>query len=286
MESLKIYNRPPLKNPRMVLGFSGWMDGGNVSTGTISYLKHKLNTKRFAEIDAQPFYLFNFPGAMLETAQFRPDTHIKDGLLADFKYPLNEFFYDEKSNIILFSGKEPNILWNAYADCIFEIAREFEVKKMCFAGSVAGMIPHSRRVRISGYFSDKRQKEKMSPYNIRLSNYRGPASITTLITKLATERNIEMTNFVAEIPMYIQTQNPKGIKAVIERIAHLLDINIDLSDLSKEINNFEKRIDKLVQQQPQLFDQIKKLEKNYDKEYLEEKDGFEEWLKQHGIDKL
>ena len=42
----------------------------------------------------------------------------------------------------------------------------------------------------------------------------------------------------------------------------------------------------LVQKQPLLAARIKKLEENYDKEYFEEKGGFEEWLKRHGIDKL
>jgi len=286
MDKLKIYTHPQLKNPKMVLGFSGWMDGGNVSTGTITYLHYKLDAHKFAEIDAQPFYLFNFPGGMQETAQFRPNTQIKDGLITDFNYPINEFYYDEKNNLLLFSGKEPNILWNEYADCIFEVANKFKVEKMVFAGSVAGMIPHSRRVRVSSYFSSNRKKTEKNPYDIRLSNYHGPASITTLLTKLASERDIEMTNFVAEIPMYIQSQNPKGIKAVIDRIGLLLNIKIDLSDLTREITYFEKKIDKLIRKQPQLLEQIKKLEDNYDKEFLDEKGGFEEWLKEHGIDKL
>ena len=126
----------------------------------------------------------------------------------------------------------------------------------------------------------------MNQHDIRLSNYQGPASITTLLTQIASKKNIEMTNFVAEIPMYIQTQNPKAIKAVIEKIVQVLKIEIDLSDLSREIGHFEKRIDNLLRQQPQLFEQVKNMEKNYDKEYFEEKGGFEEWLKQHGIDKL
>ena len=59
-----------------------------------------------------------------------------------------------------------------------------------------------------------------------------------------------------------------------------------MSDLSLESTNFEKRIDKLVRQQPPLGEQIRKLEENYDKEFFEENGGFEEWLKRHGIDKL
>jgi len=286
MESLKIYSKPKLKNPCMVIGFSGWMDGGDVSTGTIQYLRFKLQAKKFAEIHPQKFYLFNFPGVMLETAQFRPYTKIKDGLITDFQYPQNEFFYDEKNNLILFSGKEPNINWDEYTNCIFKIAQEFGVKKIYFVGSVAGPIPHTRGIRISCSVSGEKQKAELKESGIRFSNYQGPASLTTLLTKLSPEKGIEMTNFVAEIPVYVQTRNPKGIKAVTEKLVQLLKIDIDLIDLSVKSTHFEKRIDGLVHKQPLLAAQIKKLEENYDKEYFEEKGGFEEWLKQHGIDKL
>jgi len=286
MESLRIYSKPKLKNPCMVIGFSGWMDGGDVSTGTIQYLSFKLQVKKFAEINAQKFYLFNFPGAMLETAQFRPYTKIQDGLITDFQYPQNEFFYDEKNNLILFSGKEPNINWDEYTNCIFKIAQEFGVKKIYFVGSVAGPTPHTRGIRISCSVSGEKQKAELKESGIRFSNYQGPASLTTLLTKLSPEKGIEMTNFVAEIPAYVQTRNPKGIKAVTKNLVQLLKIDIDLTDLSVKSTHFEKRIDGLVHKQPLLAAQIKKLEENYDKEYFEEKGGFEEWLKRHGIDKL
>lgn len=286
IESLKFYNKPPLKNPRMILGFSGWMDGGDVSTGTIQYFRFKLQAEKFAEINTQKYYLLNFPGAMLETAQFRPYTRIKDGLIIDFEFPQNEFFYEKKNNLILFSGKEPNIHWKDYANCILQLAEELGVKEIYFVGSVAGPTPHTRGVRISCSVSSEKQKIELKENGIRFTNYEGPASITTLLTKLSLEKGIEMTNFIAEIPIYIQTRNPKAIKAIIEKVVQLLKIDLDLTDLAVKSTHFEKRIDGLIHKQPLLATQIKKLEENYDKEFFEEKGGFEEWLKQHGINKL
>jgi len=39
----------------LVLAFSGWMDGGDVSTGTVSRLVHLLDARAIAEIDPEPF---------------------------------------------------------------------------------------------------------------------------------------------------------------------------------------------------------------------------------------
>ncbi|GAB4115351.1 MAG: hypothetical protein Kow00103_10020 [Candidatus Caldatribacteriota bacterium] len=286
MENITIYHEPSLKDPSMIIGFSGWMDGGEVSTGTIQYLRFILQAKKFAQIEPQKFYLFNFPGAMIEAAQFRPYTKIHEGLIVEFQYPQNEFFYDEKNNLILFSGKEPNLNWDEYTNCFFALGEKLEVKNIYFVGSVAGPVPHTRAVRLFCSTSNQQQKTRLQELGFRFSNYEGPASITTLLARRAEEKRITMTNLVAEIPIYIQTRNPKAIKAVIEKLNQLINMDINLIDLSVKSSHFEKKIDELVRQQPLLAAQIKKLEENYDQEFFEERGGFEEWLKKHGIDKL
>ena len=77
-DKLEICKRPKLSNPRLLLGFSGWMDGGDVSTGTIKCFIDKLDAQRFAEIDPTGFYIYSFPGTMEITALFRPHTQIKE----------------------------------------------------------------------------------------------------------------------------------------------------------------------------------------------------------------
>lgn len=286
MKSLITYGKPSFKTPRMVLGFSGWMDGGEISTGAVKYLRDKLKARKFAEIDPKKFYIFNLPGTMEEVTRFRPYAQIKNGILADFQYPENRFFYDEKSDLILFSGKEPNIRWNEYAHCILQLGEEFGVREMYFIGSVAGPTPHTREPRISCSVSSKEQKAKLKAYDVKFTNYKGPASITTLLTKLSKDKGVEMVSFVAEIPMYIQTKNPKGIEAIARRLTKLLDIDIDLNDLYKMSNEFEKSINNAVAGQPKLAGLIRKLEKDYDKEFFDQKEDFEKWLRQQGIEKL
>ena len=79
-DKLNIYKKPKLRNARLLLGFSGWMDGGEVSTGTVKCLIDKLDAWRFAEIEPKGFYIYSFPGSMEITSLFRPHTRIKNGL--------------------------------------------------------------------------------------------------------------------------------------------------------------------------------------------------------------
>lgn len=42
MDDLTIHQHPELDDPVLLMGLSGWMDGGNVSTGTIAYLQDRV----------------------------------------------------------------------------------------------------------------------------------------------------------------------------------------------------------------------------------------------------
>jgi hypothetical protein len=42
----------------MVMGFSGWMDGGEVSTGSVKRLIKTLGAEKIAEISPEPLYIY------------------------------------------------------------------------------------------------------------------------------------------------------------------------------------------------------------------------------------
>src|SRR5689334_23816479 len=89
---LRVGRCPALPDATLVLAFTGWMDGGDVSTGTVRRLVDLLEARRFAEIDPEPFYILNFPGSMELTALFRPHIEIEDGLIKALDMPANTFY--------------------------------------------------------------------------------------------------------------------------------------------------------------------------------------------------
>src|SRR5882724_1346149 len=123
-EHLRLSRQPVLENATLVLALSGWMDGGEVSTGTVRRLVDLLDAKAFAEIDPDPFYLYSFPGSMEIAAIFRPHIKIEDGLVVAHEMPSNIFFDHTPGNLVFFVGKEPNLHWRAFGDCVLELARK------------------------------------------------------------------------------------------------------------------------------------------------------------------
>jgi proteasome assembly chaperone (PAC2) family protein len=283
-DKLRIYDKPELADPRILLGFSGWMDGGDVSTGSVKCLIEKLGARRFAEIEPEGFYIYSFPGSMEMTAFFRPHTKIEDGLIRSFEVPKNEFFYDDKNNLILFLGKEPNLQWAEFADCVFSLCSQFDINTMYFIGSVAGLVPHTREPRLLCSVSEAKLKEAFASYGVKFANYEGPASFITSLTSGAGKHGLSMASLVATIPAYVQGNNPKCIESVTRRLAGILGLQIDLDDLRNLSDEFEKKLSEVVQEQDELAGNIQKLEADYDNETFDSEMGdLKEWLQQKGI---
>jgi proteasome assembly chaperone (PAC2) family protein len=283
-DKLKILKRPNSRNPRLLLGLSGWMDGGNVSTGTVQYLIEKLSGEKFAEIEPEAFYIYNLPGSMEITTLFRPHAMIQDGLVKSFEVPANEFFYSENSELILFLGKEPNLQWAEFAECVFSLCKEFGVKEIYFIGSISGLVPHTREPWLFCSVSDEKIKGTLQNSGVKFTNYEGPASFITYLMTNCNAQNITMASIVATTPAYIHGRNPKCIEAVVRRLCGILQVHIDHEDMMLISDEFEKRLTEAVQEQPELASIINKLEEDYDNEIFDNEMGdLKTWLQQQGI---
>lgn len=283
-DKLRIYEALPFEKPRLVVGFSGWMDGGNVSTGTIRVLARKLGARRFAEILPEGFYIYSFPGAMEITSLFRPHCRIQAGLVRTFDLPENVFFGAPASDLILFLGKEPNLAWQDYADCLFELCTELGVTSVYFIGSVSGLVPHTRDPHLFCSVSDAELKPVFEQYGIRFSDYEGPASIVTYLTAEARHRGIEMVSLMATVPAYVQGNNPKCIDAVVRRLAGILQLDLHLDDLRTAADDFERKLTEVVDEEPELAESVVKLEQDYDNDiFNNEMTDLKAWLHHKGI---
>ncbi len=184
----------------------------------------------------------------------------------------------------MFLGKEPNLQWDEFAECIFSVCAEFGVKLIYFIGSVAGLVPHTREPRLFCSVSDAELKETFQHYGVKFTNYEGPASIVTYLTASCSKRDLSMVSLVATIPAYVQGNNPKCIEAVTRRVAGMLDLKIDLDALATISDEFERKLGDIVQEQPELASNIHKLEEDYDNDIFNNEMGdLKKWLEQQGI---
>ncbi len=259
---------PTLDQATLVLAFSGWMDGGDVSTGTVERLVHLVGADPFAEIDPEPFYIYNFPGSMEMTALFRPHIKIEDGLTTTVEMPSNTFYSHESANLVLFVGKEPHLRWRMFGECIFDLARKVGIRRILFVGSFGGAVPHTREPRLYVTCSDAQLLPEMEQYGLRRTGYEGPGSFTSYLMTQASSADLEMVSLVAEIPGYLQGTNPTSIAAVTRRLAKILKLPLDVDSLRTASTEWELQVSSAVEENHELAETVHKLETEYDDDLL------------------
>lgn len=281
---LTIFDEPPLASPRLVLGFSGWMDGGEVSTGAIAFLNDKLNARPFAEIEPEDFYLYAPPDGYEDALALRPTVILDEGLLEDFEEPVARFTHDAKNNLILFSGREPNLQWRRFSDCLFQVVERYGVEQIYFVGSVAGAVPHTRRPRMFGAITDPDLRNQMEQLGLRPSNYEGPASFVSFVMREAALRHVPMLGIVAEIPAYVEGHNARCIETAVRTLSEALDLTVDVSPLSMRADSFEKKLNDMVEQRDDLAAVVRRMEAEYDRVATDDHlDELGEWFRKQGI---
>lgn len=270
LDALKVLDCPKLKDGTLVLSFSGWMDGGDVSTGTVQRLVDLLEAPEVATIDPEPFYIYNFPGSMEVTALFRPHIEIEDGLIKTFDLPSNSFYCAKESKLVLFVGKEPNLQWRSFAKCLFHYAHEVGIARILFVGSFGGAVPHTREPRLYVTSSSAEALPEMEKYGLRRTEYEGPGSFTSYLMTQAKDQQLEMHSIVAEIPGYLQGTNPMSIEAVTRRLAKILQLPLDLDSLRSVSTEWELEVSSAIEDNEELSEQVRKLEDEYDNDLLEQ----------------
>ena len=272
---LHIDRIPALKDATLVLAFTGWMDGGDVSTGTVKRLVDLVGARPFAEIDSEPFYIFNIPGSMEVAALFRPPIEIEDGLVKSLDMPSNKFYCHPPANLALFIGQEPNLRWQTFGTLVLSMARRIGVRRILFVGSFGGSVPHTRQPRLFITCSDERLLPEMEKYGVRRTGYSGPGSFSSyLMTRVAAE-GLEMVSLVAEIPGYLQGTNPSSIEAVTRRLAKILKLPLDLDSLRSASTEWELQVSTIVEQDEDLIATVRQLEEAYDNELLQSDEELE-----------
>jgi proteasome assembly chaperone (PAC2) family protein len=205
-------------------------------------------------------------------ALFRPEVKYAHGVIESFDLPENEFYCDPERKLVLFLGKEPNLRWRDFADCLFELANRTGVTRLFFVGSFGGNVPHTREPRLYASISDESLRDGLKNFGVGFTDYEGPASFATYLLKHAASRGLQMVSFAAEIPAYLQGVNPTSIEAVTRRLNNILGLHVDLAPMRMVSDEWEANVTAIVREDKKLARQIQKLEEEYDRDLVERSD--------------
>jgi len=271
-DSLIIQETPDLVNPYIFIGYRGWLNAGEIATGSIDYLRGKLQARKFAFIDSRNFYIGQVPG--FDPGQvMRPSAVVEGGLIKSLEEPVNEFFYWKsggENDLILFSGFEPNVAWPEYTSAVLEIAKRFQACRIYVLGGVFDQVPHTRETTVYAVLSRPEMKSEFKSFP--LLNYKGPSSFSTLLVHHAGREGMDAASVVARVPPYIQTFNAKIACEFLKKVLDHTSLKIDLSDLKKSGEAMNKLMENDFRQNMDALVQLRQLEQMYDDSLVQEYD--------------
>lgn len=265
MECVVFYQRPSLRDPYLVLGFSGWPDAGAVSSRTLNYLIEKLDAVKFAQLEAEEFYYF---------PSLRPLIAVEGGEIRGYSFPSNDIFFWQSDlaphDLILFRGIEPHLRWWKFVNCILDLAEEFNVRRLFTIGGTYDQIPHTREPKVSALTSHPQLLKELKLYNVNFTTYYGPSSIHSALLLACRQRGIEGISLWGHAPYYIQQPNPRVCHSILLRLLPMLGIDIELNDLMVEAASLDAQVNKALSENQELLAYLKKLEEWYARQEAQE----------------
>jgi len=260
MDHLIVDEVPELRSPIMVVSFSGWPDAQEAATGAIKHLAKQLNTRKFASIDAEEFYVFT---------RTRPHVGNNDFGEREVIWPTNDFSYWQDDtggrDILLFTGVEPQLKWKTYASTIVDVAIQHNVEMVIVLGSLLDGIPHTRAPRITGSANVNDVEELMEQDALQPSGYQGPTGITSALMEECAKSGIKYSSLWGHAPHYLQTSpNPRVSMALVKQIARVLGLDINLADLEESCGPYDRRVLRTMATDVEAVTYIQGLEDKYD----------------------
>ncbi len=255
--------RPALERPVLVTAFRGWNDGGQGATLAGGYLARLWDAERFADIDPEGFMDFQAT---------RPHVSLEEGLTRRIEWPENAFYHarvpDAGRDIVLLLGVEPNLRWRTFCGLVLDLARDLGVELVVTLGSLLADVPHTRAAPVTGTATDSQLVESLG---LQHSRYEGPTGIVGILQDACRRTNMPAASLWAAVPHYVSlAPSPRAARALCDRLATLLAIPIDTSELAEAEETYAEQVTEAVATDAETAAYVEELERRTDELDLEE----------------
>jgi len=257
MSELHFESRPVLERPVMVAAFRGWNDGGQGASLAGAYLARAWAAQEFASIDPENFYDFQAT---------RPTVSLVDGVTRQVDWPENTFMHaplpGAGRDAIIMLGVEPNLRWRTFSELVTGVAGEFGVELVITLGSLLADVPHTRPAPVTGSASDP---QLIAELGLQASRYEGPTGMVGVLHDACEQAGLKSASLWAAVPHYVSlTPSPRAAKALVDRLAELLDADLDTTELDEAADSYAAQVSEAVASDEETAAYVQELERRVD----------------------
>jgi proteasome assembly chaperone (PAC2) family protein len=270
---MEIHQIPLLREPIMILAFSGWNDAAEAASGAVEHLLSGWRDKNddvlpelIANVESEDFYDFqvNRPVVTIDESQIRsitwPSTQVFGMMIPSMK-----------RDLVIVTGVEPSMRWKSFSSDLLDLADDLEVSLVVSLGSLLADTPHTRPISVTGTGAHPSIAHRLG---VSVSKYEGPTGILGIIQDGCMRRGIDAISLWAAVPHYASNApSPKATLSLINTLEEFLDIKIPLSDLPEKADAWEREVNDLAAEDSEIAEYVKALEESKDAAELPDVSG-------------
>ncbi len=248
-----------LRKPVVVMAFEGWNDASDSATNVVNHLGVTYDADVVFEVDGEDYYDFQVN---------RPRVGGDGEGDREIEWPCVQVAVAElpDRDVVLVSGPEPNLRWRGFSQAIVSVLRSVKPTMVVLLGAMLTDSPHSRPLPVTGTANDA---ELATRLGLEPSNYEGPTGIVGVVSDAVRRAGMPVVSLWAQVPHYVSDPpNPKATLALLVRIEDLLDMPLELGELPADAQAWERGVDELASEDPDVAEYIGRLEAAQDEEEL------------------
>lgn len=268
----------------MLAAFEGWNDAGDAASDALKYLSKLWAARKVARIEADEYYDFQFTRPVIRR-NAAGDRKVKwpTTRLSRIELP------GQPIDVVFVHGIEPSYKWRAYTRELLQHAEDLSVDCLILVGALLADVPHSRPIPATSSSDDSVFRQRL---NLDAPQYEGPIGIVGVLAEAAAQRELPVLSLWAAVPHYVaQSPSPKAQLALLHRIEELLQVPFETADISEEADAWERGVNELATEDPEIAAYVQQLEEAKDTADLPEATGesiareFERYLRRRGNEK-
>ena len=247
---------PDLKDPILIVMLSGWIDASGAASSAMAHIINESAARSLIEFDADTFIDFRAR---------RPFMELREGVNTRIAWNLPEMQVGTDNNerdVLLLTGPEPDIAWNAFAEAVAGLAKQLNVTKCIGLGAYPFGAPHTRSVGLTATSPDPSIIDRLT---LSKNSLDAPAGVEAIIEHAMHRIGIPAFCLWAQIPHYVSSMAyPAASAALIEALCLETGLSYDTASLRQEAGVQRERLDQLVSNNPDHAEMLSKLEEAYD----------------------
>ncbi|MCS4484248.1 PAC2 family protein [Gleimia sp. 6138-11-ORH1] len=256
----EIENQLPEKAPLLIVYFTGVTDAGLAGRIAIEQLYAALPSKTLVRFNLDE--LINYRHA-------EPGIYVENWMVAkmeEIELTLDLLHDDDGTPILLLTGQEPHLRWEAFSKAIADLATQMGVELAISFKGIPLPLPHTRQPVVHLYTSNEEVAKSQPKWEQGLYF---PSSASHYLLYRLQQAGFEIIHFVSSVPIYLRDEpfHPAAL-ALLTNISQLLNIKLPIGNLAEEGKVENYNVPELIAQAPNFTNLVETFETHHDEQIV------------------